>query len=87
MVTRIDAHIGNILAALEDPNGDGDTSDSVADNTLVIFQSDNGGPDDSADNADQYDANGGLRGHKASAYEGGIRVPLVMRWPQRDRSL
>jgi arylsulfatase A-like enzyme len=81
MVTRIDAHIGNILAALEDPNGDGDTSDSVADNTLVIFQSDNGGPDDSADNTDQYDANGGLYGHKGSVNEGGIRVPLVMRWP------
>ena len=44
MVTRIDAHFGNILAALEDPNNDGDPSDSVAANTLVVFQSDNGGP-------------------------------------------
>ena len=44
MVTRIDAHFGNILRALEDPNGDGDESDSVADDTLVVFQSDNGGP-------------------------------------------
>ena len=35
MVTRIDAHFGNILAALEDPNGDGDQSDSVAENTFV----------------------------------------------------
>ncbi|MEQ9408180.1 MAG: sulfatase-like hydrolase/transferase [Fuerstiella sp.] len=40
MVTRIDAHFGNILAALEAPDNDGDTADSVADNTLVIFQSD-----------------------------------------------
>jgi arylsulfatase A-like enzyme len=81
MVTRIDAHFGNILAALEDPNNDGDTSDSVADNTLVIFQSDNGGP--AGKNNTQFDANGGLRGNKGSVYEGGIRVPLVMRWPAK----
>ncbi|MFT4557983.1 MAG: hypothetical protein ACI92S_003357, partial [Planctomycetaceae bacterium] len=81
MVTRIDAHFGNILAALEDPNNDGDTSDSVAENTLVIFQSDNGGP--AGKNNVQLDANGGLRGNKGSVYEGGIRVPLIMRWPAK----
>jgi arylsulfatase A-like enzyme len=81
MVTRIDAHFGNILAALEDPNNDGDTSDSVADNTLVIFQSDNGGP--AGKNNVELDANGGLRGNKGSVYEGGIRVPLVMKWPAK----
>jgi len=84
MVTRIDAHFGNILAALEDPNNDGDTSDSVAENTLVIFQSDNGGP--AGKNNVQLDANGGLRGNKGSVYEGGIRVPLVMRWPAKITS-
>ena len=78
MVTRIDAHFGNILAALEDPNGDGDTSDAVADNTLVVFQSDNGGPGGSS--CKEYDANGGLRGNKGSIYEGGIRIPTIMRW-------
>lgn len=79
MVTRIDAHFGNLLAALEDPNNDGDDSDSIADNTLVVFQSDNGGP--SGKNNIELDANGGLRGNKGSIQEGGIRVPLVMRWP------
>ncbi|MCA9141059.1 MAG: sulfatase-like hydrolase/transferase [Planctomycetales bacterium] len=79
MVTRIDAHFGNILAALEDPNHDGDTSDSIADNTLVVFQSDNGGP--SGKNNVELNANGGLRGVKGSIQEGGIRVPLVMCWP------
>ena len=79
MVTRIDAHIGNILSALDDPDHDGDTSDSVADNTLVIFQSDNGGPGGS--NNAVFDSNGGLRGTKGKIQEGGIRVPLVMRWP------
>ena len=80
MVTRIDAHFGNILDALEDPNQDGDTSDSVASNTLVIFQSDNGGPGGA--NHGTFDANGGLRGTKGRIQEGGIRVPLVMRWPR-----
>ena len=78
MVTRIDAHFGNILAALDDPNGDGDTSDSVAENTLIVFQSDNGGPQHNA--RDEFFANGGLRGRKTQIYEGGIRVPTIMRW-------
>ena len=81
MVTRIDAHFGNILDALDDPNGDGDLSDSVKDNTLVIFMSDNGGP--GGKNNSELDANGGLRGNKGSIYEGGIRVPTVMRWPAK----
>ncbi|MBT5927487.1 MAG: sulfatase-like hydrolase/transferase, partial [Verrucomicrobia bacterium] len=84
MVTRIDAHIGNILAALDDPNHDGDTSDSVTENTLVIFQSDNGGPGGS--NNTTFDSNGGLRGTKGKIQEGGIRVPLVMRWPLKINS-
>ena len=79
MVTRIDAHFGNILAALDDPNNDGDTSDSIADNTLVVFKSDNGGPGGSCNR--ELDANGGLSGTKGKIQEGGIRVPLVMRWP------
>lgn len=81
MVTRIDAHFGNLLAALEDPNNDGDPSDSIAEDTLVIFQSDNGGPGQKSN--DEFDANGGLRGSKGMIQEGGIRVPLVMRWPAK----
>jgi hypothetical protein len=48
---------------------------------LVVFQSDNGGPRGS--NREQLDANGGLLGSKGSIYEGGIRVPTIMRWPNK----
>ncbi|MED5576671.1 MAG: sulfatase/phosphatase domain-containing protein, partial [Planctomycetota bacterium] len=69
------------LAALDDPNNDGDSSDSIVEDTLVVFQSDNGGP--AGKNNSELDANGGLRGNKGKIQEGGIRVPLVMRWPAK----
>lgn len=81
MCTRMDSHIGNLLAALNDPNNDGNTSDSVMNNTLVIFMSDNGGPSGAARTELNY--NGGLRDSKGSIFEGGIRVPMVMRWPAK----
>lgn len=84
MITRIDGHFGNILAALEDPNDDGDKSDSVANDTLVIFQSDNGGPRHPARN--EFMANANLRENKGSIYEGGIRIPTLMRWPGKIKA-
>lgn len=78
MVTRMDAHMGNIMQALEDPNNDGDLSDSVLDNTLIIFASDNGGQGGTPLNF--FSGNGSLRGDKGDIYEGGIRVPLLMKW-------
>lgn len=65
MVERIDKGVGMILDELE-KNG-------LADNTLVVFSSDNGG--------ERYSRNLPLFHHKATVWEGGIRVPCVMRWP------
>ncbi|MEO0529982.1 MAG: sulfatase-like hydrolase/transferase [Planctomycetota bacterium] len=42
MISRLDRLVGNLVAAVDDPNGDGDSSDSIADNTLIVFASDNG---------------------------------------------
>jgi arylsulfatase A len=65
MVQRLDDRVGTILKALEDKG-------AVA-NTLVIFASDNGGP--------QHSRNEPFSGRKGTTYEGGIRVPCILRWP------
>lgn len=67
MIESMDAGIGRVVAELE--------KQGLADNTLVIFCSDNG-------HAPRYGGLGGpLRGQKGTVYEGGHRVPMVMQWP------
>jgi len=74
MVGQLDLSVGRLMAYLDDPNNDGDPSDSIAKDTLVIFSSDNGGHRGSTVNTP-------LRGAKGMFTEGGIRVPLIARMP------
>lgn len=74
MMYAVDRGIGKLFDALNDPNADSDTSDSIMDNTLIVFLSDNGGKIAQAAN------NAPLQDDKGSTYEGGIRVPMFMHW-------
>ncbi len=65
MCENLDDNIGRLLNQLDELNLAGDT--------IVLFLTDNG------PNSDRY--NGGMKGRKGSCYEGGIRVPLFIRWP------
>lgn len=69
MLACMDEGIGEVLDALK--------RTGVEDNTLVIFFSDNGGAKNNLAN------NGILRDYKQSVYEGGIRVPFIVRWPTK----
>lgn len=80
LVYEVDLQVGRIIEQLEDPNGDGDGSDSILTNTLIMFTSDNGGLA-SDRGIPGYDSTGILRGSKAQMEEGGHRVPFVAMWP------
>jgi arylsulfatase A len=76
MVSRVDRGVGQILDLLRELD--------LADNTLVFFTSDNGGASrqgfDSKTRLQNY---GPFRGYKTTMYEGGLRVPMLARWPGR----
>lgn len=75
-VMQTDHHVGQLLDTL--------TEAGIAENTLIVFTSDNGCSPEAnftvlAEHG--HDPSGGFRGHKADLYEGGHRVPLIIRWP------
>ncbi len=71
MIERLDNSIGEIIETLK--------SQSLLDNTIVIFCSDNGGNQ-------KLISQGNFKGGKGTLYEGGIRIPLIFSWPDNIRS-
>lgn len=73
MITRLDSYVGDVMAKLEEKG--------LADNTLVIFTSDNGPHEEGGADPTFFGRDGKLKGLKRSCHEGGIRVPFIAVWP------
>ena len=73
MMTRLDREVGKLSALLVELG--------IDDNTIIFITSDNGPHKEGGHMPDFFNSNGGLRGYKRDLYEGGIRAPLIARWP------
>lgn len=73
MMTRLDSQIGELMALLKKLG--------IDQSTVVMLTSDNGPHKEGGHMPQFFDSNGPLRGIKRDVYEGGIRVPLIARWP------
>ncbi|MFD2160589.1 arylsulfatase [Rubritalea tangerina] len=86
MVSDLDEHVGTVLARIK--------KHGLEDNTVVIFTSDNGTTHQGGDpkfhiggcDAEFFNATAGLRGYKGSCYEGGIRIPAIVKWPGKIKA-
>jgi arylsulfatase A-like enzyme len=75
MVSDVDLAVGKVLAKLEQLG--------IDERTLVLFTSDNGPHQEAGHDLRLFNSSGGLRGTKRALYEGGIRVPLIARLPNK----
>ncbi len=78
MVTRMDGDVGRIFELLKELG--------IDDDTAVFFTSDNGPHQEGGHQHEFFDSNGALTGYKRSMHDGGIRVPLLVRWPGKIKA-
>lgn len=72
MITLLDNQVGEIVSKVKELG--------LEDNTIIIFTSDNGPHKEGGADPDYFNSNGLLRGYKRDLYEGGIRVPMIVKW-------
>ncbi len=72
MISRMDRGVGNLIDFLE--------TKKMMENTVVIFTSDNGPHNEGGHDHEFFNSNGNFRGYKRDYYDGGIRVPMIVRW-------
>ncbi len=73
MVTLLDDQVGEIMAKVKELG--------LEENTIIIFTSDNGPHREGGADPDFFNSNGPFKGYKRDLYEGGIRVPMIAKWP------
>ncbi|WP_111671740.1 arylsulfatase [Algoriphagus litoralis] len=78
MVERVDKIVGEVVAKLE--------ALGLSENTIIVFSSDNGPHREGGADPDFFDSNGIFRGYKRDLYEGGIRVPTIVKWPGKVKA-
>lgn len=75
MIKELDDYVGELISKI--------TELGLEKNTVVIFASDNGPHLEAGADPDYFNSNGVLKGYKRDVYEGGIRTPLIVRWPEK----
>lgn len=75
MIYLLDKQVGEIRKKVEELG--------IAENTIIIFASDNGPHQEGGADPNYFNSNAGLRGFKRDLYEGGIRVPMIAYWPNK----
>lgn len=78
MITRMDSDIGRLIGLLKKLG--------IDDDTVVFFTSDNGPHKEGGADPNFHNSSGPLRGIKRALYEGGIRVPMIVRWPGKVKA-
>jgi arylsulfatase A len=73
MIRELDDYVGELLDKLKELG--------LEKNTIVMFASDNGPHQEGGADPDYFNSNGALRGYKRDMYEGGIRTPMLVKWP------
>ncbi|GAA3638653.1 arylsulfatase [Flavivirga jejuensis] len=73
MIDLLDQQVGEIMDKVEELG--------IADNTIIIFTSDNGPHKEGGADPEYFNSNGAFKGTKRDLYEGGIRVPMIAKWP------